>query len=740
VCLARTRVCHDLNVSRVGRFVLGAARDPRTAVGVVTALNLWILRPELLAANTINDTTVHHTIVDWAAGRLADGQLPLDGWFPRIGLGFPVMHHYQTLPHLLSAVAARAIGVDAAIRLPLFVLLGTWPIAVYLGLRLMRLSMRTAAIAAVLAPWVASAPSYGFEHGSYVWRGLGLWTQLWGMWLFPIALGLAWRAIEERRGYAPAALVTAGVICCHLQTGYLLLVAIGLATLARRADLGGRMLRGAIVIGGSLALSAWLLVPIFTDQRWTASSEFNENTVWVDSFGARKVLGWLVTGRLFDKDHPPVLTVLLALGLGVAAWRARREAQSRVFLALFGVSLVLFCGRAPFGPVIDLIPGMDSLLLHRFISGVQFAGVVIAAIAVDGLWQVGSRLARVRLPARVPTAAFDAAAVIALGVALFPASTVADSLERQANRWLHTQQAAEQVDGAAIDALVATARAEGPGRFYAGLLGTNGGGYLVGSARAQSIVQEAGPTEVLGYSLRLPAFLADVEPRFDETNPAHYTLFDVRYVIQPDGHASPPGGTLVQQIGRNQLYRMEQATGAIGVVDTQHVVAAERDTIGKAAAPLLGSWHDGQPLPVVAFAGEPPATPTLADDAAVPAEPVGRVLAQSGDPDRGDYGAVVETARDAVVVLRSSFHPRMHATVDGTRVQTQIIGPGFVGVAVGPGRHTVAFHYAPYPRYPLLVGGGVIAFGALAALGRASRRWAWVALRGELVDEQPVAL
>jgi hypothetical protein len=604
-------------------------------------------------------------------------------------------------------------------------------------MRLLDLSRRLAGIAAVLAPWVASAPSYGFEHSSYVWRGLGLWAQVWGMWLFPIALGLAWRAIEHRRSYAVAALATAGVICCHLQTGYLLLIAIGIAALSRRQDLRGRVLRAAIVGAGSLALSAWLLVPIFTDQRWTASSEFNENTVWVDSYGARKVLGWLVTGRLLDKDHPPVLTVLLAAGILLALWRARREAQPRAFLALFAMSLVLFCGRHSFGPVIDRIPGMDELLLHRFISGVQFAGMVLAAFAVDTLWRFGQELAVPRLPSRAPRATVTALSVFALGAALFPASRVADSLERQADQWITNQQAADRTDGAAIDELVRTALAAGAGRFYAGLLGTNGGGYFVGSARAQSVVQEAGDTDVLGYSLRMPAFLADVEPRFDETNPAHYELFDVRWVIQPEGRVAPPGGTLVTQIGVHQLYRMEQATGPVAIVDTKGTVTAERNTIGKAAVPLLTSWRHGDPLPVLAFAGESAAAPTLADDAPAPADPPGAIIEQATPSDDGTYQAVVDATRTAVVVLRSSYHPRLHAKVDGRAVETQIVAPGFVGVPVTAGRHTVVFDYARYPAYLLLLGTGVFVFTGLAWWDvRARRRRSG----GELVDEVAVAV
>ena len=58
-----------------------------------------------------------------------------------------------------------------------------------------------------MAPLLVSATNYGFEQRSYTWFGLGLWAQLWGMFLLPIALGLTWRALRGRGSLALAALV-----------------------------------------------------------------------------------------------------------------------------------------------------------------------------------------------------------------------------------------------------------------------------------------------------------------------------------------------------------------------------------------------------------------------------------------------------------------------------------------------------------------------------------------------------
>lgn len=725
---------------------------PAVAIGAICAVHLWILRPELTDVTTRSDLTVHRTMIDWATGRLQDGKFPIDGWFGRIGLGFPMMHQYQTLPHQIAALGATVIGVGNASRWSTFLIVGTWPIAMYLGCRLLGLSVGTAIVAAGLAPLVASNPSYGFEHSSYIWRGLGLWTQMWAMWMFPIAMGLAWRAVNQRRNIASAAAATAFVFCTHLQTGYLLAMIIGAMAFVSFVDFRGRVLRMMVVLGGSLIVSAWLLVPVFTDQRWSANTEFNANTVWVDSFGASKVWGWLVGGELFDRDHPPVLTVLVFAGVVVAAINSRKDPLSRLVLGTFVVSFILFCGKDPFGPVIGLLPGVDSLLLHRFISGVQFSGVLLAAMAVvTGARWLHSGLERSAL-ARVPTltaadrSSFRLAFELSLGalllVALVPAINVTDSHERQAAGWMKTQRVADRNDGEQIDALVATALADGGGRIYAGLLGNRGGGYLVGGSRAQTVIQEAGPTDVLGYSLRIPSLLADVEVRFNQNNPAHYEMFNVRWVVQPADRAAPPNGQLFETQGQHNLFQIQNATGYIGVVDVEGSYPAERDNVGRGAEAVLASTEASadRPFPVVEYEDLEPVAATVVPG--VGGAP-GTATDEADDLDGGRFGANVSMAREGFVILRAAYHQRMSARVDGVSMPTSMVAPGFVGVRVPAGDHRVDFVYEPYPHYPVLIAAGFVAVVGL---------WFWGRRRGpvslpvavpsvdHLIDERAVTI
>ena len=168
---------------------------PLSLVALTVAFNLWMLRAQALPTLEPNDNAVHLSMVRWAIARMQGGHLPFDGWFPNLGLGSPLFHHYQSLPHILTGVLGLAVGSDRAFFGSLYLLLATWPVSVYLGARLFGWERWVAAAAAAVSTLLVSAPGYGYELGSYTWSGYGLWSQLWAMWLLPPALALGWRAV-----------------------------------------------------------------------------------------------------------------------------------------------------------------------------------------------------------------------------------------------------------------------------------------------------------------------------------------------------------------------------------------------------------------------------------------------------------------------------------------------------------------------------------------------------------------
>lgn len=730
-------------VSR-GRGALAALRrrKPPAAwlpVAAVVAFTGWHLRAELSPGHYPHDGSFHLAYLEWATNRLSSGHSPLDGIFPDLGLGFPVFQHYQVVPYIVTAPVAWLFGVDGTYATVLFLLLALWPACVYGSARLLELDRRAAAGAAVAAAFVVSQPGYGFELGSYVWRGSGMWTQAWGMWLFALAIACAWRAVFRRRSLALAAGLLAATLTSHLLTGLLAVAVVLVWALAGgpRAHWRQTATRTAAVVLGGVLASSWLLVPAYVDRGAT----FFDNpggTFWRDSFGAGPVWSWLWRGEIFDAGRLPVLTLLVAVGVVVlagAAWRrpGSRAASERAVLLLAGVSLVLFFGSSVVGPLVDRLPGREVVYLHRMIVGVHFGGILLAgagaaviARAVTWLmtttWERliglggGSRRQRGAIPRPLV-----AASVAGLGVILLaPAWTQTARYLDESASMVDQQRAWEAGDGRDFAALVGIAQTQG-GRLHAGTRGAWGEDYRIGFIPAYIELLNLGSPGV-GFSGRVPALTERSEAVFSGDVAGQSEAFDVRWHIRPASMQSPPNGALVATRGRHRLWRVP-TTGPVTLIDTTPALVARREDAGVVSASFMGST---QPLsgsyPLLALDGArlPAATQSPGASGSLP----NLVSDVTVDEDGNRYAAMVEAPRRAAVLVKTTYHPRWRAEVDGRAAATMVVAPGLLAAEVPAGRHEVAVRYTGVPGFQraLLVALGVAALVTLARIDRRSRR------------------
>lgn len=692
---------------------------PWTLVAFPVVFNLWSLRAEISAAYAPNDSALHLSMIQWARQVIDRGAVPLDGWFPYLGLGSAHFHHYQVLAHVISAYASVFFGTTTTYLWSLYLLLALWPLAVYLGVRLMGWDEWVAAAAALLSPLLMSASGYGFERGSYTWRGYGLWPQLWGMWALPMAWGLSWQAVRGAGGTALAALGVALAIAFHFLMGALALIGLVVFSLASRAGLLRHVLRAGLVAVGALLASLWVIVPLLADSRWIPVSEFVKGTVFADSYGARRILGWLFTGQLYDAGRVPVVSLLVAVGLVVCILRFRRDARARSLLILWIISLILFFGPRTLGPLITIVPMLDLLPMHRFVTGVHMTGIVLAG--VGGVWLAAWLVNKGRhyLPEiRVP---LQVAVVAGVGVvALSPAWKQTADFDASGMIFIHTQQRDESVEGPQLMQLVTRMRTAGPGRVYAGSRASWGSQYMVGYIPMYSVLEDLN-LDVVGYTLRVTSLMTDPEAYFDENNPAQYDLFNIRYLVLPSDRQPPVPATLLATQGRHELWQVV-TSGYLEVVDTVGpAIVANRGNLGSQTLPFMSSADLAhKQFHWVAYEGSPTPPPTLgsssASDAAAGLPPAGVVTREQDSPAAGHFQAEVTAARTAVVLLKASFDPHWKVTVDGVDVQPQMVAPALVGVPVPSGRHIVVFQYAPVSGYPILIGLGLLGVLGLAVL------------------------
>jgi hypothetical protein len=697
---------------------------PVVFVSLAVVFGLVALRGELAPAHNLNDGAVHRSMIGWAEDRWSDGHLPLDGWYPQLALGSSRFHRYQSLPHVLTGLLAIPIDSHRAYTLTLYLGLSLWPIAVFAGGRLLGLGRWRSAAAALVSPLIASAPTLGYEWGSYAWRGYGTWTQLWGMWVLPFAWGFGYRAVSRGRSYAVAALVIALTVAVHLLTGYLALLSLGLLVIVRPTRFVQRIGRAALVGFGALLVAAWVVVPLLLDRATTIQDEFSRGKVFYDSFGARQILSWMVTGQLFDRDRIPVISIAAAVGLCVSLWRWRRDERVRVVVSLGLLSLLLFFGRTTWGSTLRILPGSGDLFLRRYVFGVHLAGLYLAGIGLALIGRVvAARLRRRRWPFAwrfvrpVATSVRAIALVSLVGLGVFaPAWAERWSWAAVGARWIQEQRDADRTDGADVAALVAIAERRGPGRIYGGLRSNWGAAYRVGQVPVYAELLNL-DAEAVGFTRPTWSLASPAEFRFRDSDPAHFDVFDVRYLIQPATRPPPVDAELVVERGRHALWEIA-VDGAMEVVDTGTPIEADRTNLGSKIAPWLSSdLPEADVYPGIAFGGFAPPDATVADDEIRESAP-GTVLGVSLRLGEGRASATVEVSRPAAVILEASFDNRWRVTVDGQEVEPQMFAPGIVGRLVPPGRHEVAFEYVPFPRYDLLLAIGVVTFLALVFVPR----------------------
>ena len=698
---------------------LSSRWGPLALVALTCVFGLVSLRGETKPLPNLNDSAFHLQMVRWADGQIREGRVPLDGWYPYLSLGSSQFHHYQSLPHTLTAYAARATGAgdQTTFLWILYLLVALWPITVYWGARLLGWDRWIAAGAAAVSPLLVSASGYGFEHGSYVWQGYGVYSQLWAMWLLPVTWGLTWRAVTRGKYYAAAVLALALTIACHFIVGYLALLTVGVWVLVGGSGFVRRVGRGALVAVGSLLVASWVIVPLVSDAKWTTQSAYYVGSTFNDSYGAQKVLSWLFTGELFDGGRFPIVSSFVAAGVIVCITQARRDARARGLLGAFALSLLLFFGRPTLGPVLNVLPGFHDVQIHRFIVGVHLAGILLAGVGLGWLLTRASTLTGRLVPSH--RAGVAGAAAIALAVlALTPAWAERADYDSYGAGLIRAQQAADVADGRDLDRLVAIVNTRGDGRAFAGRFRTDlGEQYVVGEVPVYAWLTDRNVDSV-GFIFRTIASLStDVEATFDESNPSQYEMFNVRYVILPSDRKPGVPAKLIASSGRHRLWEVA-TTGYLQVVDRAAAVSADRTNIEQATKDFRQSNLASRGIyPGVAFAGGMPPPATFAG-ATPPTGAAGTVIAQAATLQDGVFSGTVQASRPAVVLLKASYDPRWSAAVDGLPVEPVMMAPSLVGVDIPAGRHEVRFEYRPYDRYPLLLAIGVITMLGLAVYPR----------------------
>ena len=691
---------------------------PWLIVAAAVCWNLVSLRALTIGVSYLNDSSMHEQMVRFATSQLRAGHLPLTSWFPFLGEGSPQFLHYQSLPAILTGALGLLTGPDVAFRWSLYLLLSLWPISVYLSARAFGAGRPAAAASAAMSPFLFSATGVGYEQHAYVWTGYGVWTQLWASWTLPLAWGFSWRALRDGRGYFKAVLFTALTAALHFETGYLALSVLLVWPLVAGGPLLTRLRRAAVLLGGSLLATAWVIVPLLDQRTWAAVNEPFQHTGLVNGYGADHVLDWLISGQLLDFGRLPVVTVFAALGFGLAwlAWSS--DANARALLVALAVCLLLAFGRTTFGSLVDLIPGSGDIFFRRFMMGVQLAALLLAGRGAAWLAAGCVRQLEARVPRWRPGLSAAAVAVAAIAV-LAPAWLQLGAYDRHDSAAIEAQRRADNTQGTDLDRLITVINRDGGGRTYAGMPSNWGQEFTVGAVPVFKYLESRDVDEV-GYTLRTASLMTDPEYYFDERNPSDYRLFGINYLILPTGSRPPVPARLELRAGPYSLWTLPGAGGVLHAGTIVGGVAANRADLGMRSVRLLNSRlaQAGDYLRVAY--GQPGGRETRLPQPSS-AAPAGTVLAESDRLQQGLAVARVRMHRAGVVVLSASFDPGWTATVDGRSQPTEMVAPALVATTVPAGTHRVVFRFRGWQDYPLPFALGAAVLVALAVGDRLTR-------------------
>ena len=209
---------------------------------IAILFNAAILLPEVtVPIPSTNDDAFHYLYTQQADQAIADGENPFDNWSPYLEIGFPQFFYYQHVPYIAVAVLYRLLFKQVSLltlfNLVRYILLVGLPVTVWWSMRTLGFSPFAAIAGAAFAPLISSNYLFGFEYNSYIWRGYGMYAQLWAMHFFFLAVACLYRTLNRGTHYTAAILTGAMVVLSDLMYAYIFgVTALAIFLLSFRRD------------------------------------------------------------------------------------------------------------------------------------------------------------------------------------------------------------------------------------------------------------------------------------------------------------------------------------------------------------------------------------------------------------------------------------------------------------------------------------------------------------------------
>ena len=665
-----------------------------------------------------NDLVFHHLFIERANQALSAGDNPFDHWLPELELGFPQFFYYQNLPHLAVVALYRLlfgqVGLLRLLNLVRYLLMVGFPLTVYWSMRKMEFSRISAASGAAVCSLLSSTAKYGFDFRSYIWAGGGMFPQLCAMHLMFIATAGVWAVLERGKNIILTVMASSALILCDFLYGYMFAVVVLLVSLLSilRHLLPARSLRLAgYTLGRSVLLLAMVFVPVGIiiayqvisffeqiqylnlaaprvltnsnsmfahDQFVPMVTQFRYSSLTMISF---RQLALFFGGSFFDANRVPVITCIVIVGLLYGGIIRLRQVYFAV--AVLALWMILLVPNRLRGLIAPLMPVLHIIPMFRFVGGVDFGAILVAGLGGECLWRLCGFLSPNYRRA--------------LGGALLLCVFAPILVERSGLYSANTEGIESTYDAVQEDSDLQQVLSElkklPPGRVYAGSRGNWGNWLGVGVIHVYDLLPIEQLATVMPWqtlSLNAPLLW-----QLNVPNQELCRLFNIRYVIASPMLRVPDFYRLKLSTHQYTLYEIQSD----GYAQLGRIVKVARLRSSEDLFRLNREWMAG-PDPAqgkfIAFrSGADPERPLkdLADPSfrGADTQPLGTISDETVTPD--SLSVRVKNDSDAILALKTTYHPNWHVTVDGHAENAFMLSPSYIGVALQPGMHLVKAEY-----------------------------------------------
>jgi hypothetical protein len=705
--------------SSMGRYIsfLHFLKTPKgiafSLVFFAIVFNAVFLMAEMTVSTfSLNDEVLHLTATQEASLAIRQNMNPTDFWLTQIGLGFPLFHYYQNLPHVVLAgldqVTSSFLPLSRLFDISRYFLLVFFPLSVFWAMRRFGFDYIAAGLSAFISSLVSTNGLYGIEYGSYIWRGTGLYTQLWAMFFLPLALAEIYRTIKQEGSWFWPVFLSALVLLSNLLYGYILVLSAALfifltpdipEIVARFKRLAGIYILTAIV-------TAFFFVPFIIDLPYLNRSVLEEPFKY-NSFGAIVVLRDLITGNLFDYGRLPVLTLVFFLA-ALAVITQWKQEKYRLLLVLTFFWLLVYFGRATWGEMVNVLPFSQDLHFHRFIGGFQVGMVMIIGAGLSLIWQ---RIKTFSL--KDPSNKIPIITGIVFLLLLSPVFLERAHFYQQNSHLKILSQTAFLSKSQEISEIKDTLNNVPLGRVYAGLPADFGNDplYKIGYVPLYAIVPQLG-FDSFGYAYSAFPLSTDVRLNFNNTKSEQYNLFNIRYILLYKTQNPPDFYFKVREFDDFILYQVPTA-GYFDIIDVPAIFYGNKtDFYYPNTKWLLSSLPKLKQHPIIELGTIPEKIYSLPVFSFRQVDNILLSNLSKVQPDGGEilqenmsineYRAQFVANRESYLILKTNYHPGWDVTLDNKKVTPVMLTPGFIGVQVSKGTHQVVFSYKQ-PSYRIVL-------------------------------------